>query len=384
MSLVIAKRNFIRRILTMAKPIRVLQVIPQLGAGGISSVVMNWLREINSETVTFDFICFNDGQYREELESLGCSVFLLPTFKSSPIKHVNELNRIFNENTYDVIHVHNSFKNFVMLGLAKRHNIPVRVCHSHTSGLESTWLAPVFGLIKQITKSFSNQYVACGDKAGKFLFGRDNFVVLNNAIKVEKFLPAEDKKQQYADVLKKYNLPTNKKLILHVGRFSTVKNHQFLLALANNPLLGKDIHFVCVGDGPLKQDFAASIVESRQSERFSLLPANDDIPQLLGGASAFIMPSLFEGVSVALLEAQAAKLPCYISDTISLEADMGLALVELLPLDSPEDWVQQLNHLQPALLDDQMVKQAFNIKNYSIDAVTEQLIELYKDGIEVS
>ncbi|QOL26573.1 glycosyltransferase [Thalassotalea sp. LPB0316] len=368
----------------MAKAIRVLQVIPQLGPGGISSVVMNWLRESNEERVKFDFICFNDGPLRAELEKSGSQVFCIPTFRQSPKQHITQVQAIFKakQGGYDVIHVHNSFKNFVMLGLAKRHGIPVRVCHSHTSGLESTWLAPVFSVIKQLTKKFSNQFVACGDKAGKFLFGDDDFLILNNAIKVEKFLPSKERQAEISSVLTKYHLPSDKQLIIHVGRFSEVKNHQFLLTLASHVNLNKNIHFVCVGDGPLKQALANDIIEMRQTERFSLLPANNDIASLLNAASAFIMPSLFEGISVALLEAQAAKLPCYISDTISLEADIGLALVEFLPLDTPDDWVEQLNHLQPSLLDNDTVKQAFNYRKYSIDTVVEQLLSMYEQGLK--
>lgn len=367
----------------MSEPIKVLHVIPELTPSGISAVVMNWVREIDTRQVEFDFISFNEGEFRDELEAKGCQVFCIPTLKQSPKEHVKQVKSIFGAKAggYDVIHVHNSFKNFVMLGLAKRYSIPVRVCHSHTSGLESKWLTPVFSLIKRLTKRFSNAYVACGDKAGQFLFGHDDFLVLNNAIKVDKFLPSPQRNTEISATLKKYNLPKDKKLVIHVGRFSEVKNHQFLLQIANNKALNEDIHFVCVGDGPLKRQFAEDVVESRQSPRFSLLPANNDIPLLLGASSAFIMPSLFEGVSVALLEAQASKLPCLISDTISLEADMGLSLVEFLSLDALEDWVEQLNHLQLSELDNETIKQAFRLNNYSIDAVTGQLVTLYQDHL---
>ncbi len=368
----------------MDKPIKVLQVIPQLGPSGISSVVLNWLREIDTQCVQFDFICFNDGQYREELESKGCRVFCIPTFRQSPLAHIKAVKEILlsPDGKYDVIHVHNSFKNFVMLSLAKKYKVPVRVCHSHTAGLELSWLAPAFSLIKSLTKRFSNQYVACGEKAGQFLFGDAPFIVLNNAIKVEKFLPSQNLADPVAEVIDKYHLPKDKKLVLHVGRFSEVKNHQFFLTLAISKQLDPDLHFVCIGDGPLKESFAQDIIETRQQHRFSLLPANNDIPLLLHAAQAFVMPSLFEGVSVAMLEAQAAKLPCFVSDTISLEADMGLSLVEFLSLERPDDCIEQLNYLQEKNLEDDDVKQAFRHKNYSIDAVVGQLVDLYQEGLK--
>ena len=368
----------------MSKPIKVLQVIPQLGPSGISSVVMNWLREIDTNEVTFDFICFSDGQYREEVEALGCKVFKIPTFKQAPLVHIRMVGQILREKDggYDVIHVHNSFKNFVMLAIAKKYGVALRVCHSHTAGLELTWMKPIFGVIKSVTKRLSNLYVACGIEAGKFLFGYDKFTVLNNAIKVESYLPSANDEASVSRILAQYNIPSNKQLLIHVGRFSEVKNHTFLLELANSASLSDDYHFVCVGEGPLKQLFIHEIKECRLSHRFSILPANNDIALLLSASSAFVMPSLFEGVSVALLEAQAAQLPCFVADTISLEADMGLALVEFLSLESPDHWVEQLNHLKDKSLEDAIIKQAFYNKQYSIEAVTEQLVTLYKNALE--
>jgi glycosyltransferase EpsF len=359
---------------TMAK-IRVLQVIPALTLGGISSVVMNWIRHIDSERYQFDIITFNDGPLRGEIEQLGGRIFVIPTLRQSPINYFKELKVIFGATRYNVIHVHNSFKNGIMLWLAKKADINIRVCHSHTSGVENKWLLPVISLLKKIAITQSNRHVACGNDAGKFLYGVKPFILLNNAISVEKFL----RKEKVCKTLKqRFSFPSDKKIILHVGRFSEVKNHKFILQLAGNMLLDPDIHFVCVGNGPLKSEIKKSILEKKLQSQVTLLPVTSKIPELLHCANAFILPSLFEGLSVALLEAQASSLPCFISETIPEDSDMGLNLVRSLPFNKPELWVEQLNNISAPSLNHDVILSAFNDRGFSTEVVLNELDRIYQ------
>lgn len=359
---------------TKNKPIKVLQVIPTLAAGGISSVVMNWYRNINKEEVIFDFICFNDGPLRAEIERLGGQIFLLPTFRQSPVKHLKAIGSIFSKNSYDAIHVHNSFKNVVMLWRAKFAGIAIRVCHSHTAGLENKALLPVFKLLKKLMVSASTDLLACGHDAGRFLYANADFTVVNNAISVEKFSDAAVE----PSILDKYELPKNKKIILHVGRFSTVKNHQFIIDLANDNSLNPEYHFVCVGEGPLKDDLYQQVLEKGLSERVTFLPANNDIHLLLKQSYIFIMPSLFEGISVALLEAQASGKVCLISDTIDMRSDIGLGLVEFLSLEKPASWVNEINNLSEKIVSNESIRKAFSVRKFDTPAVLKQLENTYQ------
>ncbi len=358
------------------KIIKVLQVIPALTAGGISSVVMNWYRNIDRTKYQFDFITFNDGPLREEIESLGGKIYLIKTFKQSPRSHVNAVNNIFRvEKTYDAIHVHNSFKNVVMLKLAQRAGITIRVCHSHTSGLEKKSLAPVFSLLRYFTHKYSNVHLACGQEAGEFLFKNRPFQILNNAIDVSRmlsgFIPVDD-------VHEKYNIPKNKILITLVARFSDVKNHQFLVKIAQSTLLNTNIHFVCIGDGPLKISLQNNIDAHNVNSRFTLLGATQEIPSLLNISDGFIMPSLFEGVSVALLEAQASSLQCLISDTISPEVNMNLGNITFLSLKQTDHWINALNQLVKPILSEGEINTAFDAQGYSINSVISKLQLIYQ------
>lgn len=354
--------------------LRVLQVIPGLTPGGISSVVMGWYRGLDLSKYQFDFITFNDGPLRKEIEELGGKIYVIPTLRQSPLRHLKLVSSILNSSSrYDVIHVHNSFKNAILLWQAQKAGVPVRVCHSHTGGIEKKALVPIFSLLKKIASSQSNLHLACGKEAGEFLFGSGPFHIVNNAISVASFA----QKTNDRDALAKYQLPLDKKLVIHVGRFSDVKNHRFLIKLAKSTTIRDDFHFVCVGEGPLKQEIQTSIDEAQLRERVSLLPANNDIASLLNVADAFVMPSLFEGVSVALLEAQAASLPCYVSDTISSESDMGLGLVEFLSLSDEKAWVNQLNRSRKKGVTASITEAAFYDHGYSIDGALARLLELY-------
>jgi glycosyltransferase EpsF len=358
------------------KKIRVLQVIPALTLGGISSVVMNWYRHLDSNKYQFDFVSFNDGPLREEITALGAAIYIIPTIKQQPFQHLRAVNKILSSQPlYDVVHVHNSFKNGILLWLAKRKGISVRVCHSHTSGVENKFLLPFMRVFKAIVTRASNVHLACGEKAGDFLYGDQPFTVINNAISVQRYLTNTSNTDE---IKQQFQLPTDKKLILHVGRFSIVKNHQFLLQLALDKSLDPSIHFVCVGEGPLKVGFAQQIQRENLQCRFTLLPATPDIPILLHSADAFIMPSIFEGISVALLEAQAAALPCLISDTIAKESDMGLALVSFYSLQDITPWILMLNQLPLVDKSSEKINQAFFDKGFSTESVLEQLTDFYQ------
>lgn len=356
--------------------VRVLQVIPALTLGGISSVVMNWYRNVDANEYQFDFISFNDGPLRKEISALGGKIHIIPTIKQQPLHYLMALEKLLSsEPRYDVVHVHNSFKNGLLLWIAKNKGVKVRVCHSHTSGVENKFLMPFMGLLKYIVTSTSNVHLACGEKAGKFLYGNKRFTVINNAISVNKYL-ADSKDKCH--IKTRFSLPTDKKLVLHVGRFSVVKNHLFILQLAKDIKLCSTVHFVCVGEGPLKDDFIQKINDEKLNVRFTVLPATPDIPALLQCADAFIMPSLFEGVSVALLEAQAAALPCLISDTIAKESDMGLDLLTFHPLENMVPWLRQLNNLVVPNMTAKNITSAFFAKGYSTESALMQLTQLYR------
>lgn len=359
----------------MNKPINILQVIPSLAPGGISSVVMNWLRNIDQTQYQFDFIVFNDGPLRLEIEKLGAKIHLLPTMRQAPWQYYRQVRAILNgHKSYHAIHIHNSFKNVAMLWLAKQANIPLRICHSHTSGLENKQLSFIFNLLRKLTISGSNVHLACGKKAGQFLYHQAPFKVINNAINVSQYSCIA---ANISATKKDFNLPTNKHLVAHVGRFSTVKNHQFIVELAKDKALKEDIHFVLIGEGPLKSHIAEQICEYQLHDKITLLPATDRIADLLPCMTGFIMPSLFEGVSVALLEAQAASLSCLISNTIAPECDMRLGLIHFLDLQTKRPWLEHLNNLQPTEINDVDIHHAFNQQGYSIQSVLTQLYAIY-------
>lgn len=358
------------------KKIRVLQVIPALTLGGISSVVMNWYRHIDTSKYEFDFISFNDGPLREEITARGGNIYIIPTLKQLPLVYLKAVNKLLsNKPIYDVVHVHNSFKNGLLLWIAKLKGVKVRVCHSHTSGVENKVLLPVIKLLKFIVTSASNVDLACGKEAGKFLYGNKSFTVINNAISVQQYLRNTIDNQQ---LKAKFALPHEKIIVLHVGRFSVVKNHYFLLQLAKEKSLCPSIHFVCVGEGPLKESFQQEIKNEKLVDRFTILPVTPEIPALLTCSDAFIMPSLFEGVSVALLEAQAATLPCFISDTIARESDMGLDLVTFHSLNNYSTWVQELNNIVRPHIASEEVSKAFFSKGFSTESALVQLTEFYQ------
>ncbi|MDO6425533.1 glycosyltransferase [Thalassotalea sp. 1_MG-2023] len=356
----------------MTTKMRVLQVIPTLSVGGISSVVKNWQQAVFSTNIQFDYLAFNDGILKSTFEAAGCHVDVIPTFRQRPLHYIIVIYKLLKQRQYDAVHVHNSFKNVVLLILARFLDVPVRVCHSHTSGLENKRLQLIFLGLRWLTKRMSTHYVACGKAAGEFLFGEDQFTLLNNAIIVEQF------SQQTDLTTTDFILPENKKLFLHVGRFSQVKNHAFILEIAQQQQLNSSICFLLVGDGPLKAMVEDKVKVLGLKENVKVFSSSNQIPQLLQQVDGFILPSLFEGVSVALLEAQAASLPCLVSDSVSKECDVGLGLVSFLSLNHMNDWVEALNHVSSPKLNVEHISEAFDESGFSNSQNINKLMRIYR------
>jgi|SRR5690554_13030 len=354
---------------------KVLHVIPTLQYGGISSVICNWHKSCHGVLYNFDYLTFNDGPLREQFLNDGSSVNIIPTLRKNFILYFYNVFTIIFKGNYDVIHVHNSFKNGFVLFLAKILGVECRVCHSHTSGLEDKKLTFYFPLLKWLAIKFSNKKLACGQEAGKFLYGNKDFLIVNNTIDLERIFNV---KLTNNEIKNKYNIPKGKNIIGHIGRFSDVKNHNFILDLSSKIIDG--YHFVLIGDGPEKKRVLEEIDSRGLTSSFTLIKPTTAIPELLSVFDIFILPSRFEGVSLALLEAQAAALNCLVSDTVPIENDVGLNLVSFLPLECIDEWLQELYKLSElgrieVSFDDRV--KSFNLAGLTNTALYEKLKYIY-------
>ncbi len=323
-----------------------------LASGGTDAFVINILKNIDREKFTVDlFLAVNpdsDSQFREEeakqyLNELSGNIYKIGDLgtASEKVNYVKNLYQAFKKNgPYDVVHSNMDLFNGVNLTIAKFAGIKSRISHSHNSDSQYEketnrhFLVNLYRTAMKAMITFSSsKMLGCSTLALEYLYGRqyDNnqkCLLTYNGIDLSKF---EDVKF------------SNENNIITVGAIRDVKNPFFIVEIINELYkLRSDFNFLWVGDGALKNEVKEKILEYGLDDKISMLGVRNDINQLLGKSALFLMPSFFEGLSIALVEAQASNLTCIVSDRITKEADCGMC--EFLPLEKgAEYWAKVID-----------------------------------------
>ncbi len=322
---------------------RVLQVVTHMERGGLESMLMNYYRHMDREKVQFDFLVHRQepAAFDEEIESLGGKIYRLPRLIPWSKSYRAALNRFFDEHTeYKIVHVHQDCLSSVILKTAQKHGVSVRIAHSHSANQDKNLKYPIKLLYKRNISKYATTLFACGKDAGDWMFCGAPYQIINNAIDTAAYIYNPAKR-----IEKRQELGIATELVVgHVGRFNQPKNHPFLLSVFA-ALLKKEPHAVLLlagggEDMPRMQELARTLGISAQV-RF--LGVRSDIPDLMQAMDVFVFPSLYEGLPVAMVEAQAAGLPCLISDKVPPECILTKDLVEVVPLaDGAEVWADKI------------------------------------------
>ncbi len=301
----------------MGEPIRVAHVMGKMVGGGLEAVVMNYYRHIDRSKVQFDFIVDEDSTLvpREEIESLGGRVFTVPPYQRV-VSYQRALTKLFREQGWRIVHSHENALSVFPLRAAKRAGVPVRIAHSHSTSGKGE---PARNAMKWVLRHFSNVYpthrMACSRHAGEWLFGRDaDFEVLYNAFEVPRFRfdPAAR-----AEVRAELGIRDGELAVGHIGRFVPQKNQLFLLDVFAEVLReGTDAVLVLAGDGPQRPEVEAKAGDLGIAERVRFLGQRGDANRLYQAFDVFCLPSLYEGLGIVAVEAQAAGLPCVLSTEV--------------------------------------------------------------------
>ena len=356
---------------------RVLQVVTDMNVGGIEMLIMNYYRHMDRNKIQFDFLMhrFDPSYFDEEILQMGGRIYRLPPIQpKSFVDYRRRLSNFFETHKYRVVHAHNNAYSMFVLREAMRHKTPVCVASSHCA-------FPRLGLVHRLTydycRAFINRYCthrfACSRLAGQWLFSGADFKILPNAIAAGKFSFSETVRQEMRAELGLGEHFT----IMHVGRLCHPKNHTFLLdafacLLENNP----KAKLVLVGDGELREEVEQK-TNRLPKNSVLLLGTRNDIPKLLQAADVFVFPSVFEGLPVTMIEAQAAGLPCVMSDTITDEC-IVTDLVTALPITDPQIWAEEILKKRGTVRTDRLAD--IQASGYDIAAAAEKLTRFYLNG----
>ena len=340
-------------------------------SSGVSAVVMNYFGKLEGK-VSFDFMLNEepDNEDRRKLESRGSKVFVMPGLQASNLpSYVSALKKFYENHQYDIVHGHVANSAAFYLGLAKK--TPHRIIHSHnTQSSDVMWKRARNWLANGPIRFVANRQMACSVPAAEYLFGKKNSAfILNNAIEIDKFLFCGCSRDR---VRAKHGLG-NEKVIGHVGRFCNQKNQGFLIdAFYKAYCINKKLRLMLVGDGQLLNKAANKAKRLGVNDAVIFVGVTKDVPSYLSAMDVFVLPSKFEGLGIAAIEAQASGLPVLASSAVPEEVNVNGAVV-FLDLDRGL-WAQRLIDARPNTRD--RINTGRGLKGSLFD-IDEQAKELY-------
>lgn len=346
--------------------IRILQSVNIMDRAGLETMLMNYYRNMDKSKIQFDFLTHrsNIGAYEDEIKKMGGYIYHAPRlYPNNYFQYFKYMKKLFLAHPeYLIIHSHIDSMSFFPLLAAKNNAIPIRIGHSHTSKLDKDLRLPIKYASLKLMHRVANVYFACGEKAGQFMYSNKKFTVIHNAIDLKKFkynIHIRNKMREKLNI-------QNSFVIGHVGRFNYIKNQMFLLDIFKE-ILKKESNsiLIFVGKGPDEQKIREKAKKLKIESKVMLLLDRSDVADLYQVFDVFVMPSIFEGVPVVGVEAQANGLPCIFSDTISQEIILTENSYNMDLTRGAKEWAKKilgLNRLRNINAENQLREKGYDIK----------------------
>lgn len=319
-------------------------------AGGVESVIMNYYRNIDRAKINFDFLCNNEVvAYEDEIKELGGNIYKITARSKDIKKYKQDMKEFFKKhsNDYSTIWVNVcSLANIDYLKYAKKYGIKYRIIHSHNSQNMDSKLRGILHKINRILiKKYATDFWTCSKEAGEWFYNKkiinnEKYLLVNNAIDTNKFKFNEEIRSEVRKELE----VENKLVIGHVGRFHFQKNHTFLIDIFKKVSeKNKDAHMVLVGIGTLEDEIKKKVEDLNLKNKVTFLGQRKDVDKIMQAFDVLLFPSLFEGLPLTLIEAQANGMPILASkDVIPKEVKMSDNFTFVSLEDNSEKWADIL------------------------------------------
>lgn len=327
-------------------PIRILECVNKMDRAGLETMLMNYYRHIDRSKVQFDFLTHrpDQGEYDDEIESLGGKIYHAPRlYPQNYIKYFQWMKRFFTTHHYPVVHSHIDAMSVFPLAAAKRAGVPVRIAHSHSESIDKNFKYIPKQIFRKILPHYANHLWACSKQAGIFLYGTENanrIKIIPNAIDLQKYSFDLKTRENERKIL---GLPDNEVAIGHVGRLTAVKNHRWLIEMA------KELNFdhvpfkmFFVGEGELRSKLEQEVADHGLENIIRFLGLRTDVADLMQAFDVLVFPSLYEGIPLTLIEAQASGLPVVASDRVSNEALIEQNTMQISLKTTPDKWAHTI------------------------------------------
>ena len=355
------------------KKVRVFEISHGLAPGGIESFLINVFENINKDKFEISFAVACEGKqfYEDRLIGQGAKIYHTSDLNGirNIIKHFFRLIKLLKkEGPFDVVHTNIDFFNGVNLLAAFIAGVPIRISHSHNTHSANaeryniSLSIKLYRIIMRVLINiFSTKRLGCSKDANLYMYGKsvNDVVVINNGIDFSKF--------QSNDEVKDLEIDFNNTNFITIGRICEQKNSIFIVKIINELVkLNNKFHLYWIGKGPQEEEIRSLINKYKLENNITLLGSRKDVHKILNKMDFMIFPSKWEGLPVTLIEAQVSNIPCFISDNITKEVNLGLCTVISLEK-SAKEWAGIINnHIKNKTFNKEPIKEkidSFNIKN---------------------
>lgn len=364
--------------------IKVLQLVVAVNDGGIERLLYDYYSHMDNNDIVFDF-AINDtekGILEEPLKERGSQIYRYTKFRKDFFGAVRDINRIIDQGEYDIIHSHLGNRAFLSLIHAKRKGCKVVISHCHSAYEKENLLQLLFRKVTtEITKKYSTYLFACGEDAGKWMWGaHEKYQVMKNAIQIEKFC---------FDPQARERLRTNlgiqeKQVLLCVGRLSEQKNQERLIDIFYEYQKEREnAVLILVGTGDKLDAIKSKINNYALGDKVLMLGVRTDVNKLLSAADIYILTSKYEGLPISVIEAQCSGLSCVLSDAITKEVALSKC-VEYCSLGNDNSaWVKSIEKVACRPLGNRcdgvnIVRNA----GYDINVEADKICKFYKEALK--
>ncbi len=339
----------------MTEPIRVLNAVGIMAPGGIETLIMNVYRNMDRSKVQFDFLTHNGsgGAYEDEIRSLGGRIYEMPVLRSGTktyywklIPYRKELKRFFTEHSeYHVLHGHMTNTASIYMPIAMKHGkVTCAIAHSHLTQARPGLSGMVTNMLHRSLPGIATDYFACSEAAARWIFSEDDInsgkvKIIKNGVDPKRFCYDKEK----ASEIKRDLGLESKTVIGNVARFKTEKNHTFQIdVLAEIVKTMPDAVLMLIGDGELRAEMEDKVNRLDLQNHVKFMGLRTDVPDLMLAMDVFFLPSLYEGLPVAAVEAQASGLPVVTSTGVTPETDITGNVTFLDLTQGPAVWASKV------------------------------------------
>ena len=362
--------------------LRVLHSVSNMARAGIETMLMNYYREVDRSQIQFDFLANKPapGEYDEEIRSMGGRVFVSPGLNPLHFPQYRQFvaDLLHANSDIGIVHAHNEAMGYYALQSAKHAGIQVRIAHAHNTQIIRDYKYPLKMVCKRLLPGAATDYWSCGRDAGIYYYGETRWnasgFILRNAINVPRFAFRQEARER----LRQSHGLGNSFVIGHVGRFNIQKNHSRLLAIfAEITKTVPDARLAMIGTGELEQSVKEKARIMGIRDKVLFLGQMADVSEWYHTMDCFVLPSLFEGLPVVGIEAQAAGLPCVFSDRVTDEVLLSPE-ARRVPLESDDaEWAREILAAGQSEMDRTQGTDIVRQAGYDIHTEARKLQEIY-------